>query len=247
MRRIEAAYHRSKTNSLEEYLAKLRKNPEELKNLKQFFSINVTRFFRNQDTFEQLSRLYLPQLIAKKKNNGNNFLLNIWSVGCANGAEPYTLAIMLSQILGEPIAQINVKIIGSDINSEMLQVAEKGIYSVKSMEEVPKSILKQYFTKLPPELYQINHQIQKMVHFRYHDLLNDRPLMQQDLVVCRNVLIYFSRQSQGKLFDELTKSLKPHGLLILGRTEILPHHYRSKFTLMDTKHRIYQKNGDNEG
>lgn len=239
-RRIEAAIRRSRLKSHEEYLEMLKKNPEALKELKQYFSINVTRFFRNQDTFEQLERHYFPQLLAKKRQ-ANNLSLRVWSVGCATGAEPYTLAILFTKILGESLAQTYVRIIGTDYNPHLLQIAEQGLYPAASMEEVPPSILTTYFRQNSLEFYQIRPSIKQLVQFRLHDLLKDPPLKQQDVIVCRNVLIYFSHQSQQQLFEEFATALKQNGLLILGRTEVLPSHYRLIFKNLDKKHRIYQK------
>ena len=239
-RRITAAFRRSGVKSREEFLEQLKKNPEELKKLTNFFSINVTRFFRNQDTFEILEKRFLPQLVAEKLQ-ANNSAIKVWSVGCATGAEPYTFAIMFVRILGDSLAQINVRILGTDVNPYLLQIAEKGIYPEGSVEEVPHTIRKMYFRNTSPELFQISPTIQQMVHFRIHDLLKDPPFKQQDVIVCRNVLIYFSRQSQDKIYEEFTTALKHHGLLILGRTEILPTQYRTWFKILDKKHRIYQK------
>ena len=241
-RRIKAAIRRSEAKSPKEYIKLLKTNPEERKKLEPFFSINVTRFFRNYETFELLEKHYLPQLIARKQKTsiGTYFLVKIWSVGCANGAEPYTLAILYFQILGDSLSS-QVRITGTDVNIYQLEIAKKGLYPAVSMEEVPSSILKMLFTKQTPEFYQINPRIQKMVQFRVHNILEDPPLEQLDMILCRNVLIYFSRESQRKIYKELAKSLNPHGLLILGRTESLPVQHRLPFKVLDRRHKIYQK------
>lgn len=239
-RRINAGCRRSSVKSLKKYHELLKKNPEQIKKLEQYFSINMTRFYRNQDTFEQIEQHYLSMLVKKKKLS-NNVSIKLWSVGCATGAEPYTYAIILNNLLKKSIIKSNIRIIGTDNNQQLLSIAKEGIYPAASMDEVPLTILKTNFTKNSDELYQINPQIKKMVQFQFHDLLKDPPLKQQDIISCRNVLIYFSRQAQFNLYNELIHSLKPNGLLIIGRTEILPSQFRTHLKILDSKHRIYQK------
>lgn len=243
-RRIQASRHRSGAKTHNEYLKMLKKSSITLQKLINSFSINVTRFFRNYETFERLETKFFAQMVEQKRAicKNNEFIIKVWSIGCANGSEPYTLAILFSRMLGD-LAQQLVRIVGTDYNPAHLEYAQKGVYHTTSLEEVPPAFLHQYFTKQSSEYYQIDSQIKQMVQFRFHDLLKDKPLGKQDIIVCRNVLIYFSREAQLRIFEELAKSLKTHGLLILGRTEVLPFINELPFKITDTTHKVYRKLG----
>lgn len=247
-RRIKFAFTRSKLHSKEEYISLLKGNPEALRELEIYFSINVTRFFRNYGTFEQLETHYLPQLIARKrkKSEGEEISIKVWSVGCANGSEPYTLAILFSRLLGDQAPE-RVRILATDYNPAQLQFAKEGIYPADLLKEVPPAILKRYFTEHSPNHYQIDPRIKQMVQFRFHDLLKDKPQGLQDVIVCRNVLIYFALEPQLKIYNELSKCLLPQGLLILGRTEVLHVQFGLPFKSLNSRHRIYQKSSPRIG
>lgn len=241
-RRITAALRRSNAKTPEDYVKLLHQEPKHLDDLRKSFSINVTHFFRNLDSFQQLENVFLPAII-KDKEQKKKEMIKVWSVGCANGAEPYSLAIIFFRLLGSSQAKKNVKLLATDYNSNLLEIAKKGEYRKASLKEVPSSIIHKFFFEQSPDLFHIDSRIKQMVDFQIHDILKDQPPKNLDLIVCRNLLIYLATGYQTQIFQSFADSLNKDGLLVLGRTEIIPFQFRSKYQILDNKHRVYQKRG----
>ncbi|MHA1975336.1 MAG: CheR family methyltransferase [Candidatus Hodarchaeales archaeon] len=235
LRRLNARMKRVDAETYKEYHNFLETVPTEFDLLMANFSINVTRFFRDRDLFIVLEKKVFPTIL---NNNPKN--IRIWSAGCAIGPEPYSIAILLKDIHG--VKSMNkVFLLATDINQRLLLQAKKGIYTKQSLEELDSPRRLKYFTPLDSELFQISAQIRNTVTFQQHDLRTPPPARDFDLIMCRNVLIYFSRSQSNIFLEQFYSSLKPHGYLVLGRCEILPQFIKDKFEIIDMRNRIYRR------
>lgn len=237
LRRIRVRLGRLRLNTYREYLDHIRKNPGEIAKLQESLSINVTRFFRNRDTFDELKQAILPELV-RTVNKNNNRDIKMWSAGCAVGAEPYTLAIICEQVIP---SNINVRILGTDIKDELLSTARYGIYSEPYLAEMSDYEITKYFDRTENGDFSLKSSIKKCVQFNNIDLMKLDFPQGLDLIVCRNVLIYVDRDAQNDIIAHFFKSLNPGGYLVLGRTETLFSDWRKHVNIVSTKHRIYQK------
>jgi chemotaxis protein methyltransferase CheR len=171
-------------------------------------TINVSEFYRNAKRWEVLEKKILPKLLAQNKR------LKVWSAACSTGEEPYTLAIILSKFM--PLSQVSV--FATDIDENVISRAKIGIYPERSLQEVPEDIKKRFFTKEGTH-YKISEDIKKAVTFKKHNLLADPFDTNYDLIVCRNVLIYFTEEAKHELYRKFNKALKPGGIFFVGSTE----------------------------
>lgn len=231
--------------SYRDYAGILDAHPEEYKKLFDDLTINVSHFFRNPLTFELLYKVVLPEMIEFKQKSMDN-MIRIWSAGCANGEEPYSIAILLIELLGEKWNNYNITIYATDIDTEALDKARTGKYSEESVAEVKKGILDRYFHF--DGNYRIKEHVKELVDFSYHDLTSEKFIAPTksvftnfDLILCRNVLIYFSKPLQEKVFTNFKKDLNKNGYLVLGEAGTLPDDFKSDFVCVDNLSRIYQK------
>ncbi|MFX0208910.1 MAG: CheR family methyltransferase [Candidatus Hodarchaeota archaeon] len=236
-RRICMRLMRTGNKIVPDYIKYLTSNEEEQRELHLAFSINVTRFFRDIKVFEYIQTVLLREI---QRNNPEN-LVKIWSAGCADGAEPYTLAILCTQLR---LTHSNIKILATDFNNDSLNVAKKGIFPVSYLSETFPKFKVKYFINKNPDCVQVSSQLKELIEFKFNNLTNDNeytPGSIFDLIVCRNVLIYFSNAQKEKLLKKFYKALKPEGFLVLGMAEILPIKYRDKFIIYNAVNRIYRK------
>lgn len=227
----------SKTYS--DYSGYLDSNPTEYEHLLDDLTINVTQFFRDSIVFQAMEEDVLPLLIYDKVKQGKNDI-TIWSAGCSSGEEPYSIAIMISELLGEDLGNFRVKIIGSDIDDSSLEAASIGKYLPRQLTNVKKEYLERYFT-LEGEMYQISPEIMGMVDFRKIDLIASKPPARFDCIFCRNVVIYFTRDMQEHLYMKFFDSLNLGGYFVMGNTETLVGDASHVFTTYKSRERIYQK------
>lgn len=236
LRRIKTRMIRVGIRTVTEYIAYTKKTQEEQENLRQAFSINVTHFFRNADTWEELRKRVFP-ILAK-----NNSRVRIWSAGCADGAEPYTLA-MIANSFGLTPGQ--VKIIASDYNPESIEIAKKGIYPLEYAREMPAHFKKYLTENSESRTYEVDPHLKPYIEYKLHNLINDNLRVigenTYNMVICRNVLIYFTKEQQELIYEKFYNALKKDGFFIVGRSEIILGDYRTKFSLFDSHHRISRK------
>jgi len=208
-RRIDALINKSKIGGYEQYMAALKADKKLLNEFVEYITINVSEFYRNPDQWKILTERVFPELISKFGSN-----LKIWSAACSTGDEPYSLVMALSEFV--PLNKIKIQ--ASDISDEVISKAKIGLYSEKSIANVPKKYKDKYFIKNGP-VYQISDEIKNCVSFRHHNLLKDDYLKEQHLIVCRNVLIYFTEEAKDEIFGKYYKSLAEGGILFIGSTE----------------------------
>jgi len=236
-RRISFRIRTSGCKNTEEYIELLNKKEEEVKKLLNALTINVTEFFRNQSTFDKLKDIVFPQIFAGKGGSG---MVRIWSAGCASGEEPYTIAIILKEFFSEELKRFKTEITATDVDQGILKKAAEGHYQRDKLVGVVPGMRVRYF-KEDGDKYRLSNDIKKMVSFRKEDIFQERLHRDNDLIICRNLLIYFSREKQEWVLNEFWKALNPGGFLILGRAEILVGESRKLFSTICPRERIYRK------
>ena len=209
-RRIDSLIAKNEYSGYSEYLAAIRKDSALFEEFVNYLTINVSEFWRNPEQWKILEESVVPTLI---KNFGKK--LKIWSAACSTGDEPYSLVMLLSKFL--PLSDI--KIIATDIDKQVLEKAAAGLYNEKSLAGLPAEFKNKYFTKVGLSNYQISDEIKKCVSFKRHNLLRDPYPENFDLIVCRNVLIYFTDEAKLDIYKKFNKSLRQGGYLFIGSTE----------------------------
>ncbi|SFP92765.1 chemotaxis protein methyltransferase CheR [Lachnospiraceae bacterium XBB1006] len=208
-RRIDTLIGKNKCKSYDEYVALIKNDKERFEEFVNFLTINVSEFYRNPEQWELLDKDVFPKLIEKFGNN-----IKIWSAACSTGDEPYSLVMALSRHL--PLEKI--KIIATDIDKQVIAKAKVGLYSAKSIANVPADLKKKYFTEIGGS-YQISDSIKQRVEFKEHNLLKDSYPTGCHLIVCRNVLIYFTEEAKEEVYKKFNAALVNDGVLFIGSTE----------------------------
>ncbi|HOP41460.1 MAG TPA: protein-glutamate O-methyltransferase CheR [Geobacteraceae bacterium] len=237
-RRISARIRSAGCASASEYVDLLMLNRAESARLIKMLTIHVSKFFRNQNTFDKLRDEIFPYLFSRCRLN-NRDCLAIQSVGCASGEEPYSLAMILHDSFVRELSGINVSIRALDIDREVLKFAAEACYDADHLEETPPFHKERYFT-LHNGKYRLVPEIRNMVFFQCHDMLRPAPLQESDLILCRNVLIYFERSHQKEILKRFAASLRPGGILVLDETETLMGEVRGLYQTVCPVERIYR-------
>lgn len=210
-RRIDALIVKHRVSNYKEFVVTLRTNKALLEEFVTYLTINVSEFFRNPEQWKTLEQEVIPELLKLNQRKP----LKIWSAACSTGEEPYSLVMMLSKFM--PLDQI--KIIATDIDKQVLEKAQLGLYQAKTMKSVPQEYQKKYFNTIDERTVQISDQVRKRVEFKKHDMLRETFPSQCDLIVCRNVMIYFTEEAKNYLYKKFNQSLKKDGVLFIGSTE----------------------------
>ncbi len=245
-RRTQKRMFKTNCGKPAEYLEYLQNNTEELDELIDAFTINVSNFFRNPLVFEYLERIVLHTIINSitlKKDE----LLRIWSAGCSRGEEAYSIAMAVNEFLKKEKTALDTIIFATDIDKKALSKGRSGVYDKQSLYNLKLGMAESYF-KEESGKYIIDDELKKTVKFSFFNLLDINHIFPPesiygsfDMVFCRNVLIYFERESQGVIFDKLYKSLKINGFLILGEAELPPTELKGKFRRESKCCKIYKK------
>ncbi len=237
-RRIDVRLRATGVHNYPEYMVVLKKDPLEYEKLFDTITINVTDFFRDKSAYRFIETRIIPELLSSKKRKGMK-IIRAWSAGCAGGAEPYSLAIFFHQVLGKRIGDYHISIYATDIDKKVIEKAKRAEYEANAVSGVDGKILKRYFNYHLK--YTLKEEIKQMVRFKRHDLISEKPIAHLDIIMCRNVLIYFSRHLQVKLFNRFYKGLNRGGYLVLGKTESLNGVASGLFKPISIRERIYQK------
>lgn len=208
-RRIDTLISKHKVTGYDKFVQIMKEDKTVFDDFVNYLTINVSEFYRNPEQWELMDKEIIPELIQKFGKN-----LKIWSAACSTGDEPYSLVMAFSRHI--PLNQI--KIIATDIDKQVIEKAKLGLYNEKSIAAVPADFKKKYFTKVGPS-YQISNEIKSRVEFKQHNLLKDTYPDKCDLIVCRNVLIYFTEEAKDEVFRRFNAALKEKGILFIGSTE----------------------------
>ncbi|MDL4840802.1 CheR family methyltransferase [Aquibacillus rhizosphaerae] len=227
-RRLTSLREKRGFNDFTSYFKKIATDKELMDEFLDKVTINVSEFYRNASRWAVLDEKVLPQLLKKKKK------LKIWSAACSTGEEPYTIAMVLNQHVNFS----DIEIIATDIDENVIERAKKGVYGERSLQEVPAAIKKKYFTQ-EGSLFKIDEKIKKCITFKKHNLLSDSYPSNLDLIVCRNVLIYFTEEAKQEIYRNFSNSLVSKGVFFVGSTEQIFNPDKYEFSVLDTF--FYQK------
>ncbi len=227
------------TKDLRSYTSFVIDNENELEKLLSLITIEFSSFFRNKDAFEILRSRVLSEIIESKRNKNNN-LIRIWSAGCATGEEPYSISILLFELLAGIIDQFTVRIFATDVDKSSISKAIEGSYITESFKEIDTTTIHRYFIQ-GNNCYIVKDFIRKPVFYGVQDIINDPPISHLDLLLCRNVLMYLNKESQFAVFKKFHYAINQGGYLCLGKAETLPREYETAFDTVDRSWKIYRK------
>jgi two-component system, chemotaxis family, CheB/CheR fusion protein len=234
-RRFRRRMFQVNIGSYADYGEYIRKHPDETNELLSTILINVTEFFRDPPAWEILRHEILPPLLKPLKP-GHSF--RVWSAGCASGEEPYSVAILLAEHFGPRIQEHDIKIYATDIDDEALNTARRGEYSAESLHTIRPEWRAKYFHG--KGLLRVSRDIRKLVIFGRSNLAQDAPISHVNLLICRNLLIYFDSELQKHILNRLNYALEPGGVLFLGKSESQLTNY-SQFRRLNSRWRIFRR------
>ncbi len=250
-RRLFKRLLNSEVEDYHNYIKLLERDVQEFKRLIEDLTIKVSYFFRDPFVFEFLAYVVIPELIKTKKRN-NDQIIRIWSAGCAYGEEIYSVAILLLDYFERKkmnLKEYEIFLFGTDIDESALEKAQKGIYPEESVLEVKKRFLDKYFV-YKNGLYYLRDKVKRMVTFCQHDVISSKQITppsgvicNYDLILCRNLLIYFDISLQKQILLNLYHALNPGGYLVLGEAESLFGELELLFDCLNIKTKVYQKRG----
>ncbi len=213
-RRIDSLVSKHALDDYQIFIREIQKNKTLYDEFLSFITINVSEFYRNPDQWNVLEKIILPELFTKYGKN-----LKIWSAACSTGDEPYTLVMLLAEYM--PLE--NVKVFATDLDKKIIEKAKIGVYDQRSLTGLPEKWKKKYFT-FDGHFYTIDEKIKNQVEFKPHNLLQDAYPTGCHLIVCRNVLIYFTEDAKDAVFRKFNQSLVKDGILFIGSTEQMMNH-----------------------
>ncbi len=208
-RRIDTLIERNRIQGYDEYIKAIKQDKELFEEFVNYLTINVSEFYRNPEQWRILDAQIYPMLKERFRKP-----LQIWSAACSTGEEPYSLVMSLSKHYN--LADIEIK--ATDIDIQVIEKAKRGYYALKSTASVPDEMMKKYFKNVDLSVV-VDEAVRKRVTFQKHNLLRDPFYKNCDLIVCRNVLIYFTDEAKDEIFQKFYDSLKPGGVLFIGSTE----------------------------
>ena len=237
-RRIAVRMRARGVHTYADYARVLDSDKTEYDRLLDALTINVTKLFRNWETYTVLAERVIPALWERPIPS-----ISVWSAGCSSGEEPYSLAALFHQH-AEKLGQLGdlprrVRVLGSDIDARCLAAAEGGAFEEGDFADTPAALRRRYFAPVAP--FTIIPEVRRLVRFERRDLLAEAPPPgPHHLIVCRNVLIYFDRETQEKLFAKFHAAISPDGFLVLGKVETLLGEARTHFVAVDGRERVFR-------
>ena len=219
-----------------DYRSRLEAQPGEFEDLLNTVLINVTSFFRDAEAWDVLRDQVIPAILA---SGDGDRPIRVWSVGCASGEEPYSIAMLLAEAMGVAEFCRRVKIYATDLDEEALKIARIATYAPRDVESVPASLLEKYFERTNNH-YVFERELRKCVIFGRHNVVHDAPISRIDLLTCRNLLIYLEAETQSVVLPRLHYALNRDGFLFLGKAETQLAR-SSLFRPVEMKHRIFAK------
>lgn len=238
VRRLDSRMRARGVKTYADYACVLDLDSSEYNKLFDALTIKVTSFFRDEVAFKALEEVVLPLLIHRGAETQRR--LSIWTAGCATGQETYSIAILLLELLGVEIEQWNVTILGTDIDLTALKRARDGIFTANEVENIRPVWLKKYFIA-EKRGFCVQPVLGHLVTFETHNMVSDPPYSGLDLVVCRNVIIYFNTALQTRVLKAFHEGLKGGGFLLLGKAETPVGPSSTLFVCMDSKAKVYRK------
>jgi chemotaxis protein methyltransferase CheR len=238
-RRVAIRMRSTRSRDAAEYCNLLRQSPLELDLLQKALTIHVSHFFRNPSMFEKLRTEVLPGLFSDCTINSTG-TLRVWCLGCAGGEEPFSLAILFREHFSKEIRTVPVVIQGTDIDAQTLQHAQQAEFLEDRLKEVSAEQLSRYF-RPNGRFFRAASEIRQMVSFLQGDITSTAEYIPSDLVLCRNMLIYFNRPDQERILHGIADILPAGGILVLGKSETLVGDVRRRFEAICPVERIYRR------
>ena len=235
-RRIRVRMQHVRVDTFDDYVTYIERHPGEHVALFNTILINVTAFFRDLEAWQVLGEEIIPRLVDEAADSRS---LRLWSVGCSSGEEAFSAAILLAEHLGDRAADFNVKIYATDVDEEALNTARHALYRSDDVKDVPASFLEKYFSR-EGQAYRFRRDLRRWCIFGRHNVAQDPPLSHIDLLICRNALIYFTRDLQDRILARFHYAVIERGFLFLGRAESLLARSRW-FAPHNVKWRIFQR------
>jgi two-component system, chemotaxis family, CheB/CheR fusion protein len=236
MRRVSRRMQMIGCQDFGDYQDYLEVHPEEFIQLFNTVLINVTGFFRDQDAWEHIGQEVIPRIVAGKRVDEP---IRVWSAGCASGEEAYTLAMILAEAMGMDAFRQRIKVYATDVDEEALTQARQANYPLRALQSIPAELREKYLEPVGSR-YVFRTDLRRSVIFGRHELVQDAPISRLDLLVCRNVLMYFNSETQARILKRFHFALNDDGILFLGKAELLLTH-ASLFIPIDLRWRIFAK------
>jgi chemotaxis methyl-accepting protein methylase len=237
-RRLELRLSATLSRNYRDYLAYLKKDPTEGYRFLDALFITVTDFFRDRAVFSCLEKEIFPGLIeeisAKKKNK-----LSVWSIGCSQGQEAYSLAMILDLVRRKKGKSLKMSILATDVSAKSLNLARRALYRRAEMKNIPPRYQHEFFKKINNDGFQVIGRIRKMVRFKQHDLIQEGGTGRFHLISCRNMLIFLTADGQHEMFLKLHCCLRKRGILVLGTAET-PRE-EGLFQCLSSAHHVFRK------
>jgi len=239
-RRVAVRLRATKNSTYEEYMRFLKSNREEMEALLDVLTINVTQFFRDTRVFEAIKKKVIPELFNKDTIE-NRKIVRIWSCGSSGGEEATTMLILIAEYLKENINMPQIYIYGTDIDKWSIEKAKDGVYEEYEFKDMPKELKEKYFLEAGNKKFWRRKEWNKFLFFKVHDIAREEPPKSFDMILCRNLFIYFKRELQEMCLERFSKFLNNNGFLVLGLTESLWGAMTKSFVEFDRENRIYRK------
>ncbi|MBS3816854.1 MAG: protein-glutamate O-methyltransferase CheR [Candidatus Thermoplasmatota archaeon] len=237
-RRFHARMRVVETPRFIDYLNYLKRNEEEIENLRELLAVNVTKFKRDKKVWDTIEDQVIPQILERKKESILK-KIEAWSAGCSTGEEPYSLAI--SYLNNRPPDDVSLRIKATDLDEKALDFARNAEYPAKSVKNLSRSDMKIYLEKEDDERWGLKDEVKDLVNYKESDIFETSFTKKFDLILCRNLMIYFTGESKTELMERLVESLKDGGFLIIGMSENLRSPAKEKVESFDLKKRIFIK------
>src|SRR5262245_26131417 len=218
------------------YRTRLEEDPDEFVELFNTILINVTSFFRDPSSWEYLAQEIVPRVVEEKPEDGD---IRVWSPGCASGDEAYSIGMLLLEALGENEFRERVKIYATDVDEQALTQGRHAMYGPKAVADVPEELREKYFDRFDTR-FSVRKNLRRGVIFGRHAVIQDPPISRVDLLVCRNTLMYFDAETQGRIIANFHFALNDGGYLFLGKSEALVTR-SNLFVPIDLKRRVFAR------
>ncbi|MFH1442129.1 MAG: protein-glutamate O-methyltransferase CheR [Candidatus Omnitrophota bacterium] len=239
-RRVATRLRANKKSSYEEYMRLLENSREEMDALLDSLTIHTTQFYRDSKVFDAVYENILPELFNKEALK-NKKSARIWSCGCSGGEESTTVLILIAEYLKENFDIQQIAIYGTDIDKWSIEKAKDGVYDEYEFKDMPAGLKEKYFLDMGNKRFWRKKELNKYLFFKQHDIVKDEPLRNIDLILCRNLFIYFKRELQQLCLEKFYKSLNKGGFLVLGLTESLWKDVTEGYVEFDSYNKIYRK------
>lgn len=240
-RRVATRLRALDVRTYRQYADHLDANPSEFVALIDALTINVTDFFRDKPVWDLLDREVLKPMIERKRIQGSR-AIRIWSAGCATGEEAYSLAMKVMSLTQDEDRTFLVSVFGTDLDPKALGMARRGVYRVDRLKNLSARYRSTFTTAVSDTEFEVNQEVRRHVRFSRKSLFDEEaPTKAVDLILCRNVFIYFDREQQERAVAQFDRALMHGGYLVLGRSEKLPQGFAKRFETINGKERIFRK------